>query len=48
MIEYLFSWGWWIIGCIVMIFLIALILDWLDEDEFIAEQIRIEKEEENI
>jgi len=40
------SWLIWLLAVGLIIFLILCFLDWLDEDEFIAEQKRIEKEED--
>ncbi len=45
MVAYLFSRVVWVVIAFIVIFLILAFLDFLDEDEFIAEQRRIEKEE---
>ena len=45
MVESLLSWAWWLFKWGGIIFLILLVLDWLDKDELIAEQKRIAKEE---
>jgi len=42
------AWVIWLFISIGLMFLVLLLLDWLDEDEFIAEHKRIEKEEEYI